>query len=197
MQALESLKKSKPAAFFDASLAARITPGNFEDDLGLLSGCDWVIEAVTENLEIKQSLLEKVAPHLKPDVILTTNTSGLPIASIAAVLPDHLRRRWFGTHFFNPPRYMRLVEIIPTPEADRDAIETIARFADLHLGKEVVFARDTPNFIANRIGDLHHARGRAADAERRPHHRRSGCAHRHSDRLAPHRNLPPGRFGGS
>ena len=152
VQALENLKKSKPAAFFDASLAARITPGNFEDDLGLLSGCDWVIEAVTENLEIKQSLLEKAAPHLKPDVILTTNTSGLPIASIAAVLPDHLRRRWFGTHFFNPPRYMRLVEIIPTPQADRDAIETIARFADLHLGKEVVFARDTPNFIANRIG---------------------------------------------
>ena len=151
-QALESLKKSKPAAFFDPSLAARITAGNFEDDLPLLAGCDWVIEAVTENLEIKQALLGKAAPHLKPDVIVTTNTSGLPIASIAAVLPEALRRRWFGTHFFNPPRYMRLVEIIPTPEADRDAIATIARFADLHLGKEVVFARDTPNFIANRIG---------------------------------------------
>jgi 3-hydroxyacyl-CoA dehydrogenase len=152
VQALENLKKSKPAAFFDPGLAARITPGNFDDDMGLLAGCDWVIEAVTENLEIKQALIEKAAPHLKPDAILTTNTSGLPVSSIAAVLPEELRHRWFGTHFFNPPRYMRLVEIIPTPEADRAAVDTIARFADLHLGKEVVFARDTPNFIANRIG---------------------------------------------
>ena len=92
--------------------------GNFDDDLALLADCDWVIEAVTENLAIKQALLEKIAPHLKPDAILTTNTSGLPVASIAAKLPEELRRRWFGTHFFNPPRYMRLVEIIATPEAD-------------------------------------------------------------------------------
>jgi 3-hydroxyacyl-CoA dehydrogenase len=151
-QALDALKKSKPAAFFDPGLAARITVGNFDDDLGLLAGCDWVMEAVTENLEIKQALLKKVTPHLKPDVILTTNTSGLPIASIASVLPDALRRRWFGTHFFNPPRYMRLMEIIPTPEADPAAIEAVAHFADQRMGKEVVFARDTPNFIANRIG---------------------------------------------
>ena len=111
-----------------------------------------MIEAVTENLAIKQALLEKIAPHLKPDVILTTNTSGLPIASIAAKLPEHLRRRWFGTHFFNPPRYMRLVEIIATPETDPAAVDAVSHFADLRLGKEVVFARDTPNFIANRIG---------------------------------------------
>ena len=118
----------------------------------LLAGCDWVMEAVTENLEIKQALLKKITPHLKPDVILTTNTSGLPIASIASVLPEALRRRWFGTHFFNPPRYMRLMEIIPTPDADPAAIEAVAHFADQRMGKEVVFARDTPNFIANRIG---------------------------------------------
>ena len=91
-------------------------------------------------------------PHLKRDAILTTNTSGLPVASIAAKLPEALRRRWFGTHFFNPPRYMRLVEIIPTPETDPAAIDAISQFADVLLGKEVVFARDTPNFIANRIG---------------------------------------------
>ena len=91
-------------------------------------------------------------PHLKPDAILTTNTSGLPVASIAANLPEAVRRRWFGTHFFNPPRYMRLVEIIPTPETDPAAIAAISHFADVRLGKEVVFARDTPNFIANRIG---------------------------------------------
>ncbi len=114
--------------------------------------CDWVIEAVTENLAIKQALLDKVMPHLKPDAILTTNTSGLPVASIAAKLPEAIRRRWFGTHFFNPPRYMRLVEIIPTAATDHAAIDAISHFADVLLGKEVVFARDTPNFIANRIG---------------------------------------------
>jgi 3-hydroxyacyl-CoA dehydrogenase len=151
-QALDTLKKSKPAAFYEASAAARVTTGNFDDDGGLLSDCDWVVEAVTENLAIKQALLDKTAPHLKPDVIFTTNTSGLPVAAIAAKLPEARRRRWFGTHFFNPPRYMRLVEIIPTPEADQDVIDAIRRFADLRLGKEVVLARDTPNFIANRIG---------------------------------------------
>jgi len=151
-QALDALKKARPAAFFDPSLAGRIATGDFEDNLAMLGDCDWVVEAVTENLAIKQALLAKVAPHLKPDTILTTNTSGLPVASIAANMPEQLRRRWFGTHFFNPPRYMRLVEIIPTPEADPAAIEAISRFADLRLGKEVVLARDTPNFIANRIG---------------------------------------------
>jgi 3-hydroxyacyl-CoA dehydrogenase len=151
-QALDALKKSKPAAFYDPAYAARVSVGNFDDDLALLADCDWVIEAVTENLAIKQALLDKVVPHLKRDAILTTNTSGLPVASIAAKLPEAVRRRWFGTHFFNPPRYMRLVEIIPTPEADPAAIAGISHFADVLLGKEVVLARDTPNFIANRIG---------------------------------------------
>ncbi len=152
MPSLDALKKSKPAAFFDPSIASRITVGNFGDDLALLGGCDWVIEAVTENLAIKQSLFARVAPQLKPDAILTTNTSGIPIASIAADLPEQLRKRCFGTHFFNPPRYMRLVEIIATPETDPAAVAAISEFCDVRLGKEVVFARDTPNFIANRIG---------------------------------------------
>jgi len=151
-QALEGLKKSKPAAFYDPAYAARVSVGNFDDDLALLADCDWVIEAVTENLAIKQALLARVAPHLKRDAIPTTNTSGLPVASIAARLPETLRRRWFGTHFFNPPRYMRLVEIIPTPEVEPAALAAVSHFADVLLGKEVVFARDTPNFIANRIG---------------------------------------------
>jgi 3-hydroxyacyl-CoA dehydrogenase len=151
-QALDGLKKSKPAAFFDPALAARIAIGNFEDDMALVAGCDWVIEAVTENLAIKQSLIEKIVPHLRPDAILTTNTSGIPIAAIASHLPEHLRQRFFGAHFFNPPRYMRLVEIIAPPDADPAAIEAVSHFCDLRLGKEVVFARDTPNFIANRIG---------------------------------------------
>jgi len=152
VQALDALKKSKPAAFYDPAFAAHISTGNFDDDLALLRDCDWVIEAVSENLAIKQSLLDRVAPHLKAGAILTTNTSGLPVASIAAKMPEQVRRRFFGVHFFNPPRYMRLAEIIPAPETDRAVVEDIARFADLRLGKEVVFARDTPNFIANRIG---------------------------------------------
>jgi 3-hydroxyacyl-CoA dehydrogenase len=150
--ALDVLKKSKPAAFYEPGAASRIAIGNFDDDTGLLADCDWVVEAVTENLAIKQALLDKIMPHLKADAILTTNTSGLPVAKIAAKLPEARRRRWFGTHFFNPPRYMRLVELIPTPEADPDVVAAVRQFADVRLGKEVVLARDTPNFIANRIG---------------------------------------------
>jgi 3-hydroxyacyl-CoA dehydrogenase len=150
--ALEALRKSKPAAFYAPSVAAHIKAGNFDDDRALLNGCDWVIEAVTENLGVKQALLEKIVPHLKAGAILTTNTSGIPIEAIASVLPPGLRPRFFGTHFFNPPRYMRLVEIIAPPGADRAALDAVAHFTDQRLGKEVVFARDTPNFIANRIG---------------------------------------------
>jgi 3-hydroxyacyl-CoA dehydrogenase len=151
-KAVEALLRSKPAAFYENSSAGLITSGNLEDDLSLLGGCDWIIEAVSENLAIKQALLKKIAPHLRPDAIVTTNTSGLPVESIAAEMPAEFRRRWFGTHFFNPPRYMRLLEIIATPAADPAAVAAIAAFADRRLGKSVVYARDTPNFIANRIG---------------------------------------------
>ena len=151
-QALEGLKKSRPAALAAPEFAARITIGNFDDDLAKLRDCDWVIEAVAENMEIKRSLLARVAPHLRPDAILTTNTSGLPVGEIAQALPEELRRRWFGTHFFNPPRYMQLLEIIATPESDPAAVESVARFAEIQLGKSVVPANDRPNFIANRIG---------------------------------------------
>ncbi|MHB8301570.1 MAG: 3-hydroxyacyl-CoA dehydrogenase/enoyl-CoA hydratase family protein [Acidobacteriaceae bacterium] len=151
-QALEALKKSKPAAFVDPARAAQIATGNFEDDLDKLKDYDWVIEAVAENMEIKRGLLAKVAQHLRPNAIVTTNTSGLPVGSIAAGTPEAFRRQWFGTHFFNPPRYMRLLEIIATPESDPDAITSVANFAEIHLGKTVVPAHDTPNFIANRIG---------------------------------------------
>ena len=152
LQAIENLKKAKPAAFTDSTFASRIAAGNFEDDLNKLKDCDWVLEAVAENLEIKRSLLQKIAPHLRPDAIVTTNTSGLPVGLIAQGMPEEFRRQWFGTHFFNPPRYMRLMELIATPESDRDAIAAVAAFAEIHLGKTVVPAHDTPNFIANRIG---------------------------------------------
>jgi len=149
---LEAAVKSKPAAFFDSSLARLVTVGNFEDDMQKLAGVDWIIEAVVESLEIKRDLLRKVEAIRKPGTIVTTNTSGLPVAKIVEGFPDEFRRHWFGTHFFNPPRYMRLLELIPTPDADHGAMETIAHFCDLRLGKGVVYAKDTPNFIANRIG---------------------------------------------
>jgi 3-hydroxyacyl-CoA dehydrogenase len=149
---LEGAKKSKPAAFMDASLARLVTIGNFEDDLKKLGDADWIIEAVVENLEIKRSLLRKIEAIRKPNTIITTNTSGLPVAKIAEGFSPEFRRMWFGTHFFNPPRYMRLLELIPTPETDQAAIDAVAQFCDVRLGKGVVFAKDTPNFIANRIG---------------------------------------------
>ena len=149
---LEAARKSKPAAFFEPSRAELVTLGNFEDDLERVREVDWIIEAVVEKLEIKRELLKKVEAFRKPGTIITTNTSGLPLGKIAQGFPEDFRRHWFGTHFFNPPRYMRLLEIIPTPETDRAAMDTVARFADLHLGKGVVFAKDTPNFIGNRIG---------------------------------------------
>ena len=149
--AIAALGTAKPPALFEPSLAALITPGTFDEDLEKLNQCDWVVEAVAENLAIKTALLARVEPQLASQAVLTTNTSGLPIAQIAAGLTTH-RARFFGTHFFNPPRYMRLVEVIPTAETDPALAAQFGAFADRTLGKEVVFARDTPNFIANRIG---------------------------------------------
>ncbi|HZU30718.1 MAG TPA: 3-hydroxyacyl-CoA dehydrogenase NAD-binding domain-containing protein, partial [Candidatus Angelobacter sp.] len=149
---LEAAVKSKPAAFFEKGLERLVTIGTFDDDLKLIADADWIIEAVAENLDIKRSLLKKVEAVRKPGSIITTNTSGLPVASIAEGFSEDFRRHWFGTHFFNPPRYMRLLEIIPTPEADPAAIAAVSHFCDVRMGKGIVIAKDTPNFIANRIG---------------------------------------------
>ena len=149
---LDGARKSKPAAFFEASLSRLVTVGNFDDDLKRLADVDWIIEAIVENLEIKRSLLKKVEAVRKPGTIVTTNTSGLPVAKIAEGFSEDFRRSWFGTHFFNPPRYMRLLELIPTADADPALIAAVTHFCDAQLGKGVVLAKDNPNFIANRIG---------------------------------------------
>jgi 3-hydroxyacyl-CoA dehydrogenase len=149
---LDAARKSKPAAFMDSSLARLVTVGNFDDDLKKLAEVDWIIEAVVENLDLKRALLKKVEAIRRPGTIITTNTSGLPVGKISEGFSDDFRRSWFGTHFFNPPRYMRLLELIPTPEADRALIDAVSHFCDVHLGKGVVLAKDTPNFIGNRIG---------------------------------------------
>jgi 3-hydroxyacyl-CoA dehydrogenase len=152
LNAMDALRKSKPAAFFTPDSARLITLGNFDDDLALIAGCDWIIEVVAENLEIKRALLARVLEHRKPGTITTTNTSGLPISGIVEGLDEDLRRHWFGTHFFNPPRYMRLLEIIPTAQSDPQAVAVVSSFSDQRLGKAIVPSFDQPNFIANRIG---------------------------------------------
>jgi 3-hydroxyacyl-CoA dehydrogenase len=149
---LDAAKKSKPAAFFTAGLAERVAVGNFEDDLWRCAEADWIIEVVAENLEIKRKLLSRVAQVRKPGAIVTTNTSGLPVRLIAEGMSEEFQQHWAGTHFFNPPRYLKLVEVIPGPKTAAEVIETLGEFCDRRLGKGVVVAKDTPNFIANRIG---------------------------------------------
>ena len=149
---VEAAVKSRPAAFFTPELARRIHIGNFEDNLDWCAKADWIIEAVAENLEIKRSLFTKVEAHRRPGTLVSTNTSGLPIRNVQEGRSEDFRRHFAGTHFFNPPRYMKLVELIPGPETDPSVIAALDEFCDLQLGKGVVTAKDTPNFIANRIG---------------------------------------------
>jgi len=149
---LAAAAKSRPAAFFTRGLEQRVVTGNFEDDLKLCADADWIIEVVAENLEIKRALLARVAQVRKPGAIVSTNTSGLPVRRIAEGLPEEWQQHWAGTHFFNPPRYLKLVEIIPGPVTRPEVIAALTEFCDHKLGKGVVVAKDTPNFIANRIG---------------------------------------------
>lgn len=150
-QGLERALKSRPASFFTPEHAARVTIGNLEDDFSVVAEADWVIEAVVENLEIKRRLMQRIDAVRPPQAIVSTNTSGIPVAEIAAGLSDGFRRHFLGTHFFNPPRYLKLLELIPTAETLPVVTEAIGRFCELRLGKGVVVCKDTPNFIANRL----------------------------------------------
>jgi len=149
---IEAAKKSRPAAFFVNDFARLIRPGNFEDHLDWCNGADWIIEAVVEDLEIKRGLLERVEKFRRPGTIVTSNTSGLPIHLVASGRSDDFQAHWAGTHFFNPPRYMKLVELIAGPKTKPEVLAALDEFCDRRLGKGVVAAKDTPNFIANRIG---------------------------------------------
>lgn len=150
--AIARLNDLKPPPLFLPELSEMITPGNLEDDLGKLMEVDWVIEAVVENLDVKRALLKKISTAVKPNAILSSNTSGIRIAAIAHGFPDDFRRRFLGTHFFNPPRYLRLLEIIPTEDTNPEIASQIQEFCTEALGKGVILCKDTPNFIANRIG---------------------------------------------
>ncbi|MCK4940038.1 MAG: 3-hydroxyacyl-CoA dehydrogenase family protein, partial [Rhodospirillaceae bacterium] len=150
--AINKLKKTDPAPLMHPRFAGRITPGNIEDDLDKIKNCDWVVEVVLEDIDIKHDLYAKIAPHLKSDAILSSNTSTIPLAVLAKGLSKDIKKRFFITHFFNPPRYMRLLEIISEPDCDKDALSRFENFADHNLGKSIIHAKDTPGFIANRIG---------------------------------------------
>ena len=144
--------KSRPASFFTPDFAALVTIGNIEDDFEVIKDADWVIEAIVENLEIKQGLMERIDQIRGETTIVSTNTSGIPVASIAEGRTDSFRQHFLGTHFFNPPRYMKLVELIATADTKPEVMAFVSHFLEYRLGKGVVTAKDTPNFIANRIG---------------------------------------------
>ena len=150
--AIAKMKKTQPAAFMHPKIAKRMTPGTTENDLDLIRDCDWIIEAIIEKADIKQSLYGTLAPYMKSNAVLSSNTSTLPLAVLTSGMADDLKRRFMITHFFNPPRYMRLLEIVSSDDTDEDVINRIRDFTDRAMGKSVVDAKDTPGFIANRIG---------------------------------------------
>ena len=152
LKALDGLKKLKPSPIGVASDLALIQPANYEENLALLAACDLVIEAIAERMDWKRDLYTLVAPHIAPHAIVASNTSGLSITALSAVLPEALKPRFCGIHFFNPPRYMQLVELIPTAGTDPAILDQLETFVTRGLGKSVVRAKDTPNFVANRIG---------------------------------------------
>ena len=151
-QAFETAVKSNPAPLYHPKFRDRIRLGNFDDNLPEIASCDWVVEAVVERLDIKQQLFARVEEHRKPGSLVSTNTSGIPVRLIADGRSDDFRKHFLGTHFFNPPRYLRLLEIIPGPDTDLQVVDFFLHYGDLHLGKAVVRCKDTPAFIGNRVG---------------------------------------------
>lgn len=150
--AVQKLLKTDPAPLMRKSYASRIETGNIDDNLDMLSDCDWIVEAVIERTDIKRSLYEKIDNVRKDGAIVSSNTSTIPLHDLTDGFPDSFRKNFLITHFFNPPRYMRLLELVEGPDTDADAVETIRKFGDVQLGKSVVMCKDTPGFIANRIG---------------------------------------------
>ena len=150
--ALTAAIKSNPSPVYHKDVVKKITTGNFEDNMKDIAGCDWIIEVVVERLDIKQKVFEQVEQYRKPGTLITSNTSGIPISMMAEGRTDDFKKHFCGTHFFNPPRYLRLLEIIPTPHTDPAVVEFLMNYGDLYLGKTTVLCKDTPAFIANRIG---------------------------------------------
>ena len=152
--AIEKMLKTDPAPFMHRDAAKLVTPGNLEDDLTALGECDWIVEAVIEKIEIKHDVFKKLEANRKKGSIVSSNTSTIPLAKLIEGLPDSLQRDFMITHFFNPPRYMRLLEIVAGPKTNKDAVAAMRNFADVRLGKGVIHCKDTPGFVANRIGTM-------------------------------------------
>jgi 3-hydroxyacyl-CoA dehydrogenase len=174
--ALQTALKAKPAPFYDNNFASRITVGNFEDDMSKIADADWIVEVVVERLDVKKQVFEKVDKLRRKGSLVTSNTSGIPINLMAEGRSDDFRAHFCGTHFFNPARYMRLLEIIPTADTSAEVVDFFMHFGDKILGKQTVLCKDTPAFIANRVG----------------------CPHRSGHRKAQNRNFSsrrPGRYG--
>ncbi|MBI2827870.1 MAG: enoyl-CoA hydratase/isomerase family protein [Acidobacteria bacterium] len=152
IQGLDRARQLRPDPFFTPDTGKLITTGSFDADLARIRESDWIIEAIVERLDIKRGLLEKVDAARRAGAIVSSNTSGIPIAALAEGRSDDFRQHWLGTHFFNPPRYLHLLEVIPTPETKQDVVDTVGHFADHRLGKGVVIAKDSPAFIGNHIG---------------------------------------------
>lgn len=148
----DRIVKSNPAPLYSKKFASRITLGNFDDDMPKIKNYDWVIEVVVENLDIKKKVFEEVEKHRTPGTLITSNTSGIPIHLMAEGRSEDFKKHFCGTHFFNPPRYLKLLEIIPTPYTDKEVVDFLMHFGDLYLGKTTVRCKDTPAFIANRVG---------------------------------------------
>ena len=151
-EALAAALKSNPSPIYTREVVKRIKTGNFTDNMKDIAGCDWVIEVVIERLDIKQQVFTEVEKYRKPGTLITSNTSGIPVHLMTEGRSDDFKKHFCGTHFFNPPRYLRLLEIIPTPDTDPAVVEFLLHYGDLYLGKTTVLAKDTPAFIANRIG---------------------------------------------
>ena len=149
---LTAALKSNPSPVYTKEVAKLISSGNFDDDMKDIATCDWVIEVVIERLDIKKQVFEKVEQFRKPGSLITSNTSGIPIHLMTEGRSEDFRKHFCGTHFFNPPRYLRLLEIIPTPDTDPEVTDFLMQYGDLTLGKTTVLCKDTPAFIANRIG---------------------------------------------
>ena len=150
--ALKAATKAKPAAFYHSDFVNKIATGNFDDDFDKISDCDWIIEVVIERLDIKQQVFEKVDRFRKKGSLITSNTSGIPIHMMIEGRSEDFVKHFCGTHFFNPPRYLKLLEVIPTPNTDASVVDFFMEYGDLYLGKETVLCKDTPAFIANRVG---------------------------------------------
>ena len=174
---LAAALKSKPAQAYNAKTAARVSTGNFDDDMAKIKDCDWIIEVVVERLDIKQQVFEKIEKNYTPGTLVTSNTSGIPIHLLEEGRSEIFKKNFCGTHFFNPPRYLRLLEIIPTPSTSPEVVDFLMHYGDIYLGKETVLCKDSCIYCKS-CGRLCNGKGIPINSRIGINHRRSRCIDR-------------------